>query len=122
MIGNVRDRIGYLHIPKTAGSSATEAIQRAVRSTVDADGRHPSLCLKPYDRTLFGNFDLDELPEHQQSQIFTGTHEDMATFDVVIGHYSVQMLRSGRESLLKRSCSHSGGGRMATQRELGDAR
>lgn len=97
MIGNVRDRIGYLHIPKTAGSSATEAIQRAVRATVDADGRPPSMCPKPYDRTLFGNFDLDELPEHQQSQIFTGTPEDMATFDVVIGHYSVQMLRSGRE-------------------------
>ena len=55
------------------------------------------MCLKPYDRTLFGNFDLDELPEHQRSQVFIGTPEDLAIFDVVIGHYSVQMLRSGRD-------------------------
>lgn len=45
---------------------------------------------------MFGPFDVGGLPEKARSMVFTGTADDLAAFDVVLGHFSSQMLKSGR--------------------------
>ena len=58
----MRDRIGYLHVPKAAGSSVTDAIRRAVIGTAEREQRTVSICPQVMDRTLYGDFDrYDEL-------------------------------------------------------------
>jgi hypothetical protein len=93
----VRERIGYLHVPKAAGTSVTDAIRRAVIATAEREERVISICSQVMDRTLYGSFDrYDELSDKPQEMIFTGPVEQLAVYDVVVGHFSAASLRPGR--------------------------
>jgi hypothetical protein len=93
----VRDRIGYLHVPKAAGTSISEALLRAATAAVRADGSPVSICPAVTDRSLFGTFDdFESLAPDQQSMVFRGPVEELAEFDVVKGHFDIRSLRAGR--------------------------
>jgi hypothetical protein len=93
----VRQRFGYLHIPKAAGSSVTDAMRRAI-STIDQSAvPAPALCPLQFDATLFGDFDVGRLPEPFRSLLLIGPDEILESYDVVIGHFSAPTLNAGRE-------------------------
>jgi hypothetical protein len=93
----VRERIGYLHVPKAAGSSATDAIRRAVLAAAEREGRAISICPEVMDRTLYGSFDeYDQLAGKPREMIFTGPPEELARHDVIVGHFSAASLGHGR--------------------------
>jgi hypothetical protein len=93
----VRDRIGYLHVPKAAGTSISEALVRAASAAVRDDGRPVTICPAVTDRALFGTFDdFESFAPHQRSMTFLGPIEQLAEFDVVKGHFDIRSLRSGR--------------------------
>jgi hypothetical protein len=86
----VRSRYGYLHVPKAAGSS--------VMSALHAVAGERTVCRPTMDRTLFGSFDrFDELPEGRQAMVHTGADDDLARYDVVIGHFALSALHAGRQ-------------------------
>lgn len=96
-IQRVRDRIGYLHVPKAAGTSVTEALVRAAAATVRDDGRAVTVCPAVTDRSLFGTFDdFGSLAPDQRSMVFRQPLEQLAGFDVVRGHFDIRSLRAGR--------------------------
>lgn len=91
----MRRRFGYLHVPKTAGSSVTQALRAAIAAADAAE--HVHRWVSPYvmDRTLYGTFDrFDETRRHYM--VHTGRPEELAACDVVIGHYSLHSLTRGR--------------------------
>lgn len=95
-----RDRIGYLHVPKAAGSSVTDALRRAVLA---AGAAHPdrvaSICPPVMDRTVFGEFDgFDRVSEVRRRMVFLGAPDELARYDVVLGHFSATHLRHGRRA------------------------
>jgi len=93
----MRDRIGYLHVPKAAGSSVVDALRRAVLAEGGRAGRPVEICPQVIDRTLFGGFDRFELvAPPQRRMIHTGPPEDLARFDVVVGHFATSSLLAGR--------------------------
>lgn len=93
----MRDRIGYLHVPKAAGSSVTDAIRRAVIGTAEREQRTVSICPQVMDRTLYGDFDrYDELQGKPREMIFTGPPGELAGHDVIVGHFSAASLEHGR--------------------------
>lgn len=93
----VRDRIGYLHVPKAAGTSISEALLRAASTVVRDDGRPVTICPAVTDRSLFGTFDdFGSLAPDQQKMVFRGPIEQLADFDVVRGHFDARSLRAGR--------------------------
>lgn len=86
----MRPRFAFLHIPKVAGSTVTRALTAATGDR--------SVCPAAMDRTLFGGFgDFDLLDPARRSQVHLGTADDLASHDVVIGHYSLQNLRHAFE-------------------------
>jgi hypothetical protein len=89
----VRQRFGYLHIPKAAGSSVTDAMRRAIGERADTTA---SLCPLRFDATLFGDFDVNRLPEPFRSLELAGSGENLESYDVVIGHFSAPSLSIGR--------------------------
>ena len=92
----MRDRIGYLHVPKAAGSSVTDAIRRAVIGTAEREQRTVSICPQVMDRTLYGDFDrYDELQGNPREMIFTGPPGELAGHDVIVGHFSAASLEHG---------------------------
>ena len=93
----MRERIGYLHVPKAAGSSATDAIRRAVLATAEREGRAVSICPEVMDRTLYGSFnEYDQLAAKPREMIFTGPPRELARHDVIVGHFSAASLGHGR--------------------------
>lgn len=93
----MRDRIGYLHVPKAAGTSISEALLRAATAAVRDDGRPVTICPAVVDRSLFGTFDdFGSLAPDQRSMVFRGPIEDLAEYDVVKGHFDIRSLRAGR--------------------------
>jgi hypothetical protein len=94
----VRQRIGYLHVPKAAGSSVTDAIRRAVLATAEREHRAISICPEVMDRTLYGGFDrYDEMSGKPRQMIFTGSTDRLSQYDVVVGHFAAASLRPGRD-------------------------
>lgn len=93
----VRQRFGYLHVPKAAGSSVTDAIRRAISKVDEEEGTTPNLCPLQFDATLFGDFDVSVLPEPFRSLVLVGPVDELASYDVVIGHFSAPALSAGRE-------------------------
>lgn len=86
----MRSRYAYLHVPKAAGSSVMSALHQA------SAGRR--ICRATMDRTLFGAFDgFDDLSPAVRPMIHTGSPEDLAASDVVIGHFSLESLRADRD-------------------------
>ena len=93
----MRERIGYLHVPKAAGTSVTDAIRRAVVAAAEREERVISICPQVMDRTLYGSFDrYGELSDKPREMIFTGPVERLAGYEVVVGHFSAASLRPGR--------------------------
>ena len=97
----MRRRLGYLHVPKTAGTSVTSAIQDAVADVAgrsdDPAGTAPA-SIAPFvmDTSLFGEFtDFDRMPTGHG--VFRGDPAELATYDAVLGHFAVSTLLAGRE-------------------------
>ncbi|MEM9515796.1 MAG: hypothetical protein AAGA42_13170 [Actinomycetota bacterium] len=86
----MRRAIGFLHVPKAAGSSVSDALRRAA---LDAGHR----VAKPVmDTTLFGSFDdYAAMPAATQQMIELDPIQ-LADADTVVGHYSLASLRHGR--------------------------
>ncbi len=98
-VGTVRERIGYLHIPKAAGSSGTEALVRAANAAQRPDGRPVTVCPAVFDRSLYGGFDdFASFDDTRRWMVFEGPVEGLADFDVVAGHYNAQSLCNGRST------------------------
>ncbi len=75
------ERIGFLHLPKAAGTSLTNALRVAVADPVPFT---PVM-----DRTLFGDFDrFDEMAERIQRMIYLGDGSDLGSHTLVAGHLS----------------------------------
>jgi hypothetical protein len=92
----VRRRIGYLHVPKAAGSSGTDALVHAALASA-SDDQPVTVCPAVFDRTLYGTFDdFESFAPVQRSMVFTGPTDTLAQFDVVVGHYCAPSLRHGR--------------------------
>lgn len=93
----MRQRIGYLHVPKAAGTSVTDAIRRAVIADAERVGRGTSICPQVMDGTLYGSFDrYAELGAKPRSMILDDPGEQLAGYDVVVGHFAASSLRQGR--------------------------
>lgn len=87
----MRRRFAFLHVPKTAGSSATAAIRQAI------DAVEPPLDVCPWglDRTLFGAHDgIEQLAP--QRGVFTGDPAELAPYDAILGHFALSSLVEGR--------------------------
>lgn len=88
----MRRRLGYLHVPKTAGTSVTSAIRAAVETDADRTLAAPFVM----DTTLFGGFtEFDRMPTGHG--VFRGDPHDLAVYDAVLGHFAVSTLLAGRE-------------------------
>lgn len=75
------DRVGFLHVPKAAGTSVTIALRNAF-----ADPR-PFRC--DMDPVLFGEFtSFDEISADTRSRIYTGDGSDLAYVPVLAGHFA----------------------------------
>ncbi len=86
----MRTAIGFLHVPKAAGSSLSDALRRAA---LEAGHR---VAQPVMDTTLFGAFaDFDAMPEPTQAMIELDPAR-LADADTVVGHYSLASLRHGR--------------------------
>ncbi|MEO1057858.1 MAG: hypothetical protein AAFY28_13180 [Actinomycetota bacterium] len=86
----MRRALGFLHVPKAAGSSLSDALRRAA---LDAGHRVASPVM---DATLFGSFDdFAAMPAATQAMIELDPMR-LADADTVVGHYSLASLRHGR--------------------------
>ncbi len=75
------ERIGFLHLPKAAGTSLTNALRVAVSD--------PLPFAPVMDRTLFGSFDrFDEMSERIRRMIYLGDGSDLALHTLIAGHLS----------------------------------
>lgn len=82
---SVRSRIGYLHVPKTAGSSVTTAVRSAVAAR--GDGAVAEVAM---DRTVFGDFDrFEDLEPGARSLVHTGDPAELGAHDVLVGHFAL---------------------------------
>lgn len=90
----MRRRFAYLHVPKAAGSSVTDAVRRAIA----ASDTEPAPSVAPWamDRTLFGGFDAIGAMRNQ-AMVHVGPRDELALHDVVIGHYARSSLLAGRD-------------------------
>ena len=87
----MRRRFAFLHVPKTAGSSVSDAIRAAAASA------EPPLDVCPFglDTALFGAFDrVGQIPADRG--VFTGDPDDLRGYDVILGHFALSSLVSGR--------------------------
>ena len=87
----MRRRFAFLHVPKTAGSSVSDAIRAAASSA------EPPLDVCPFglDTALFGAFDrVDVIPADRG--VFTGGLDELRDYDVILGHFALPSLVSGR--------------------------
>ncbi|HUS43303.1 MAG TPA: hypothetical protein VMY16_11610 [Ilumatobacteraceae bacterium] len=95
----MRDRIGYLHVPKAAGMSITNALTRAAESSMSERGRTMAICPTVMDRSLFGSFDdFESFADAQRSMVLQGPREELGEYPVVIGHFNAGSLRVGRDA------------------------
>ena len=87
----MRRRFAFLHVPKTAGSSASAAIRGAIAAA------EPPLDVCPFglDTALFGAFDRVELIPPERG-VFTGVPDELSDFDVILGHFALPSLVSER--------------------------
>ena len=92
----MRRRLGYLHVPKTAGTSVSSAIRAVVETPADTDPADTDP-VAPFvmDTTLFGGFsDFERMPTGHG--VFRGDPADLAAYDAVLGHFAVSTLLAGR--------------------------
>jgi len=76
-------RIGFLHLPKAAGTSLGEALAVAL----------PNRSPMSFDRILFGDFDrFDEMMPQIKAQLCLGNGHELLGYDLVAGHFCLQTL------------------------------
>jgi hypothetical protein len=81
----MRQRVAFLHLPKSAGSS--------VRSAITAAAGDDRVAPFQLDRTLFGGFDqFDRVAPHASSVVLTGTADQIAPYPVALGHFALSTL------------------------------
>jgi len=81
----MRTRFGFVHVPKSAGSS----IKNAVAQRCDPS----SIAPVELDRVLFGGFDrFEEMPARTRSTIAVDGAGAVARYDVVMGHFGLTSL------------------------------
>lgn len=85
----MRQRIAYLHVPKTAGNSVGGSMR-------DAAGPEVRWCPFVHDPVLFGGFDrFDDLPDENRERVYRGRPDELAAWDVVTGHFALPTLLGG---------------------------
>lgn len=81
LVSRTRQPIGFLHVPKAAGTSLTSALAKSIGAPV---------CHVRFDRSLFGEFTgFDELTTEVRSAIATSEEElwPLASTALVAGHF-----------------------------------
>jgi hypothetical protein len=81
-----RNRLGFLHVPKTAGMS----LRQALGSTLDANDIAPW----DLDSTVFGPFrNFESLWTPIRNRIFLGTPDALRGYRAIMGHFSLTLLQ-----------------------------
>lgn len=79
------DRVGYLHIPKSAGTSLVAAL----RASFPEDAPFTAW----FDRCLYASFDdYDQMTPETQARFYLGDGSDLGRYAVIAGHFSRQTI------------------------------
>ena len=83
--GPLARQIGFIHVPKTAGTSVARGLYTALQ---------PRLPVAGFDRSMFGGFDdFQSVSEETRRYVYLRTDELPPDADLIAGHFSLTTIR-----------------------------